>query len=124
MSRVKVVGILVVCVLAATVLLQAAHNQYGVADSRQITFDSPVRVGHVLLPKGEYTVLHTMEGETHIMVFRQEHTKNPAEARVQCSLQPLPQKAAQSQKVYVLNASNERVLQELIFKGDTAKHVF
>jgi hypothetical protein len=36
----------------------------------------------------------------------------------------LAEKAPDSQKIYQLNAANERVLQELIFKGDRAKHVF
>lgn len=124
MSRLKVVTILALCIFAASVLLYAAPNQYGVQNSREINFETPVRIGHVLLPKGDYTVLHTMEGESYIMVFTQQHTKHPAEARVQCSLQPLTEKATQSQKIYVVNASNERVLHELIFKGDTAKHVF
>ena len=124
MSSVKVVAIVALCVLGAAVLLSAAPNQFGIANSREVTFDNPVRIGQVLLPKGDYTILHTMEGETHIMVFKQQHTKHPAEARVQCSLQPLTSKAPRSEKTYLLNASNERVLHELIFKGDTAKHVF
>ena len=124
MSSLKVVVILALCFFAASVVLCAASNQYGVANSREVTFDNPVRIGHVLLPKGDYTVLHTMEGENHIMVFTQQHSKHPAEARVQCSLQPLNAKATHSEKIYVMNASNERVLRELVFKGDTAKHVF
>jgi hypothetical protein len=43
---------------------------------------------------------------------------------VKCTLVPLPQKAAADQTIYQLNASNERVLQELVFRGDSAKHVF
>ena len=124
MSRVKVCATLALVVFATSVLLTAAPNQFGIANSRDITFDNPVRVGHVLLPQGEYRVQHTMEGENHIMVFTQQHAKHPAEARVQCSLAPLGAKAQRSEKIYILNASNERVLHELTFKGDTAKHVF
>jgi hypothetical protein len=29
-----------------------------------------------------------------------------------------------TETIYAVNASNERVLQELTFRGDTAKHVF
>jgi hypothetical protein len=65
-----------------------------------------------------------MEGSDHIMVFRQVGVRNPVEVRAKCTLVPLPEKAADSQRIYQLNAANERVLHELIFKGDRAKHVF
>jgi len=124
MRFLKVMVLIAVCVLGTSLLLSAKQNQYGVADTRQITFDNPMRVGDVLLPSGEYQVLHTMEGDTHVMVFKQLRTKNPSEAKVKCQLVPLKEKADQTQKTYIVNASNERVLQTLVFRGDTAKHVF
>ncbi|MGA2002632.1 MAG: hypothetical protein ABSG70_04580, partial [Terriglobales bacterium] len=83
-----------------------------------------VRVADTLLPAGNYEIRHVMEGENHIMVFRQVGVRKPIEVRAKCTLVPLPEKAADSQKIYELNAANERVLHELIFKGDHAKHVF
>jgi hypothetical protein len=44
--------------------------------------------------------------------------------RAKCTLIPLGAKADQDQKIYVLNAANERVLHEMVFKGDRARHVF
>jgi hypothetical protein len=44
--------------------------------------------------------------------------------RAKCTLVPLTEKAPNSEKIYELNASNQRVLHELTFKGDRAKHVF
>ena len=44
--------------------------------------------------------------------------------KVTCTLVPLSQKAPENETIYELNAANERVLQSLVFKGDTAKHVF
>lgn len=124
MRFLKIVTVIAVCVLGTSLILSAGPNKYGVMDSRQITFDNPMRVGDVLLPKGEYQVLHTMDGENHIMVFKQLRTSKPAEAKVKCTLVPLATKADQTQKTYVLNAANERVLQTLVFRGDTAQHVF
>jgi len=125
MRSLKVLIFVVVCVLGVSVLLSAGPNKFGVADTRQLKFEHPTRVGDVVLPIGEYQVLHTMDGDNHIMVFKQVHAKaTPAEAKVKCSLIPLQAKADQTQQVYVLNASNERVLHELVFRGDTAKHVF
>jgi len=57
-------------------------------------------------------------------VFRQLGTKKPVEVRAKCTLVPLGAKAYRDEKGYVLNAANERVLHELIFKGDYSKHVF
>ena len=114
----------VLCLLGLSVMLNAGQNKFGVADTRQISFTDPIRIGGTLVPKGSYTVLHTMQGEEHIMVFTQEKGRNPVEVKVKCTLVPLGAKADQTQAVWVLNAANERVLRELIFRGDTAKHVF
>lgn len=121
----KLIALVALCVLIAGVALQAGSGQFGVADSRDLKFTNPMRVGDVLLPVGEYKVLHTMEGDNHIMVFKQVNTVNtPAEARVKCTLVQLASKADQTQQIYVLNSAKERVLRELVFRGDTAKHVF
>jgi hypothetical protein len=103
-------------------MVMAAEN-LGIRDVSRITFAVPMRVGTALLPAGDYTVRHTMEGQEHIMVFQSVRGKGP-EVKVKCTLVPLGQKADQTQTIYTLNAANERVLQELIIRGDTAKHVF
>ncbi|HXY52969.1 MAG TPA: hypothetical protein VEI01_26215 [Terriglobales bacterium] len=110
--------------LALGVLATAENNKYGVADVTKITFTAPVRIGDAPLPAGDYEVRHTMEGENHIMVFRQLHVTNPAEAHVKCTLVPLSEKATRTATTYTVNASNEQVVQEIVFRGDTAKHVF
>jgi hypothetical protein len=101
-----------------------AENQMGVADKYKVTFTEKILVADTLLPKGDYEITHVMEGSNHIMVFRQLGTKKPIEVRAKCALIPLGAKAETSQQIYAKNASNERVLEELIFKGDRAKHVF
>jgi hypothetical protein len=124
MRFLKVVAVVAMCVLGLSLLASAAENKFGVADSSKITFYDPIRVGDTLLPSGNYQVLHTMDGDRHIMVFTQLNTKRPAEARVECQLVPLQKKAVRTETSYVLNAANERVLHKLIFKGDSAQHVF
>jgi hypothetical protein len=105
-------------------LSMARQNKYGVSDTQKVSFGEPLKVGDVVLPKGEYKVQHTMEGENHIMVFSQLHTSNPATVRVKCQLVPLKVKAPTTQLLYGHNDANTHVLQELVFAGDTAKHVF
>jgi hypothetical protein len=116
--------ILPILVLMLGVFAVAGTNQMGIADSYRVNFSEPVRVADTLLPSGDYEIRHVMEGQDHIMVFRQLRTRKPVEVRAKCTLVPLAVKAEDSQKLYELNASNERVLHELVFKGDHAKHVF
>jgi hypothetical protein len=123
MRLIKLTSLLAILLLMVG-LSVARQNKYGVADTQKISFGEPVKVGEVVLPKGEYKVEHTMEGENHIMVFSQLHTSNPATARVKCQLVPLQVKAPATQLLYGHTAANLNVLQELVFAGDTAKHVF
>jgi hypothetical protein len=123
MRSMRFAGILTIVLLMAA-FAAAKQNQFGVQDTYQVSFSDPVRVADVLLPSGDYEIRHSMHGEDHIMVFRQLRTRKPVELKAKCTLVVLPEKAASSQKIYGLNAANERVLRELIFKGDKAKHVF
>jgi hypothetical protein len=116
-------GILIVmCVCLGSVLV--AENQMGISNKYQVKFTEKVLVANTELPQGNYEIIHVMEGSDHIMIFKQLNTRKPIEVRAKCTLVPLGEKATQDQKIYTLNASNERVLHELIFKGDTSKHVF
>jgi len=124
MRFLKVMAVVVVCVLSLSVFLYAGQNKFGVQERQQISFDNPVRVGGTLLPSGNYQVIHTMEGENHVMLFKQMGVKTPAEARVTCHLVPLAHKAGDTQKIYTISANNERVLSKLVFRGDTAQHEF
>jgi len=124
MRFIKLLSLLAVCVLAATVLVNATDNNLGVAATHNLQLTEPTWVGGVLLPRGNYTVQHTMEGQNHIMVFKQIKGKKPAEARANCQLVPLAKKAAQDELTFTENSTKARVLQGLIFRGDSAQHVF
>lgn len=115
--------LIVVCVFMLSSVL-FAENQMGISDKYRVNFVEKVRVADTVLPKGDYEIRHVMEGSDHIMIFRQLNTKKPVEVRAKCTLVPLTDKARGDQRIYLLNAANERVLSELIFKGDHAKHVF
>jgi hypothetical protein len=117
-------GILILMCVFILGAVSAAENQMGIKDNYQVNFSEKVRVADTLLPQGNYEIRHVMEGSDHIMVFRQLGTKKPVEVRAKCTLVPLSAKADKNQTIYILNAANERVLQELVFKGDLAKHVF
>jgi hypothetical protein len=101
-----------------------AADEFAVGAKRQVTFTEPVRVGDTLLPAGEYTVVHQMQGNEHMMVFTQRGAKKPAEARVRCTLVPLGAPAPQSGLGYAVNGAREMVLVQMVFKGDRAAHEF
>ena len=117
----RFVKLLSVLFFALTVVTMAAENKLGIRDVNHVKFDSTIRIGTAVLPAGEYTVRHTMEGEEHVMVFSRNGSKD--EFKVKCTLVSLEKKAPQSQTVYTVDA-NQRVLREMVFRGDTAKHVF
>jgi hypothetical protein len=122
MRFVKVTGI-VLAVLALACIAMAGGNGLGIHEVSRINFVAPVRVGSALLTPGDYLVRHTMEGQEHVMVF-ESVARRTVEAKVKCTLVPLQKKAEESKTVYEMNSANERVLQELVFAGDKAKHVF
>jgi len=117
-------GILVLLCVFILGAVCAAENKLGIADTYRVNFSEKVRVADTVLPKGDYEIRHEMQGSDHIMVFRQLGSKKPVEVRAKCTLVPLGAKADKDEKIFILNAANERVLQELVFKGDSAKHVF
>jgi hypothetical protein len=123
MRSLRIIGMFL-CVLALVSLAAAAGENLGIRDTYRITFVAPVHVGTDVLPAGDYKIRHTMEGQEHVMVFQLLGTTKSTEVKVKCTLVPLAQKAPKDQTIYMLNAANERVLQELIFRGDKAKHVF
>jgi hypothetical protein len=120
-QRFRIAALLAVVAVVACLSLAAKDNPMGIAEKQTITFSSPTLVGGTLLPAGEYNVLHQMNGQTHVMIFKQINGK--AEAKSNCNLVPLKTKAERSEQVYTTNAKNERVLQEMTFAGDKATHV-
>lgn len=117
-----VTAMTIVLILCTAALVQATDNSLGIANKQTIVFNSPTVVGGTLLPAGQYQVLHQMQGAEHIMVFK-GIAGTKGEATAKCTLVPLPEKAKQTEQRYSENAKNERVLQEMTFRGDSAKHV-
>ena len=117
-------ALVVFAVLILTGTAQSSANKYGIADKRQVRLYDSVWVGSVLLPAGEYEVRHTMQGEEHVMVFRQMSAKTPAEARVKCTMVPVAKPIEQDQVGFAVNSAGQLVLHRLAFKGDRAEHWF
>ena len=119
MRSLKILGVFLLAVCAVSV---ASENKLGIHEVSRITFSEPVRIGSDVLPSGEYIVRHTMQGEDHIMAFERVGRKQTF--RVKCTLVPLAAKADKDEVIYELTSGKEKVLHEMIVRGDTAKHVF
>ncbi len=101
----------------------AVATDLGIAEKRDIKFYDPIKIGDQIVPAGEYTVIHQMQGNDHIMVFTRIG-KKPLEARVKCSLTPLKAAAERTEVEYKLNDKKEHVLARITFRGDKAEHIF
>jgi hypothetical protein len=117
------VAMLVAAVMAvcASVMVVAKDNPMGVADKQTLNLYEPTVIAGTLVPASSYTVTHEMQGQTHIMVFKQIGGK--IEVKATCNLVPLNAKATRSEQRFTQNAKNQKVLVEMTFKGDTATHV-
>ncbi len=114
-------AVLIGLVLVLIGSLAAKDNSMGIATKQTINFTEPTVVAGSLLPAGDYNVTHEMQGQTHIMIFKQ--INGTAEVKAKCTLEPLASKASRSEQRFKENAKNQRVLVEMTFYGDKAKHV-
>jgi hypothetical protein len=96
-----------------------AQGPAGFKTKRTVILTEQAKVGAQMLPAGEYKVIHIMEGAEHIMVFK----KDKQEYRVKCNMEPLNAKADQTQFWYAPDSSGQRVLEAIVFQGDTVKHL-
>lgn len=113
------VGIVCVMVVLGLTLAMSAQN---VGKTQRATFDEPIKVQGILVPAGQYTIDHVMEGQKHIMVFKQV-SGGHQEFRFACNMVQLPSKAKQTSKLYD-TSSGSKVLKAMTFAGDTYEHVF
>lgn len=118
----KRIAIAILVVLFVAGVAYAADKGFGVGKSRNVTFNSDVKVGDKVLPAGEYKVLHLMEGNEHTLVFKSSQN-NAEKVRVKCSMVSLEEKAPHTYSEFK-TTGNERVLTALVFSGDTFKHTF
>jgi len=86
-------------------VLASAGDKLGIANSQSISVSGNVRIGDVLLPQGDYSVKHEMDGENHSMVFSRVSSGKPTSFRVKCSLVPLAEKSKTTEKTYTVNAA-------------------
>ena len=118
-KKIAILAILSIFLLGLTAV--AADSSFGVGKTRHVNFSSATKVGDTVLPAGEYKVLHLMEGDTHIMVFKT--MTNQEKSRVKCTMVKLDKKADQTLSE-MKTIDNQNILTGLVFAGDTYRHSF
>jgi hypothetical protein len=119
-SHKRIVAVLLV-LMGSAILLAANDTAMGTAAKRTVTFSQATLIGDTLVPAGEYTLTHEMQGQTHIMDFKQLGGK--AEVKSKCNMVPLKEKAVRSEQRFAVNAKQQRVLKAMVFRGDTVEHI-
>ncbi len=101
-----------------------------------IPFDTPVRVGDVLLTPGEYQIQHLVEGSDHYIVFRKmlhkgydyrtsaQGVSNKEATRVKCRVEPLAETAKHGGIRFGINPAGEKTVEEVHIEGENVKHLF
>jgi hypothetical protein len=110
-------ALLLLTVLGLGVMVWA-QAPAGFKDTRTVALAETAKVGTEVLPAGEYKVTHVMEGAEHIMIFK----ARKQEYRIKCNMEPLNAKAKVTQFEYKTE-DGQRVLESMVFQGDTVKHV-
>jgi len=122
MSNHKLFLGVVLCILAAGFVLAADKPATpGIGKTYKVTLHQQARVANVLLPAGDYRIQHVMEGEKHIMVFKDQ---KGAEARAECTMVKIERKAEGDSAQFERGPNGERILKALTFKGETFEHRF
>ena len=101
----KVLGLVL---LLLSLPAMASVNAMGIHDVSHLRLDQPTRIGSVVLPAGDYTIRHSMEGQDHVMTF--QHATRKTVFKIKCTLVPLGHKATQDQSSFELGSGRGRIL--------------
>lgn len=131
-SSTSVRGVLVFLVgLIAVPLFAQSDKVQRIGPKGEVTFETPVRVGKLLLQPGNYQVQHATEGHDDVVYFRRSEgaraaaspAAGPQIVRVKCRLAPLSTPANNTELHYGLRKGYKQLLY-LLVQGDKAKHQF
>jgi hypothetical protein len=133
-QKFAITAIIVLLLGAFSIPALAQHDDMVTGKKGSFSFDSPVRVGDVLLKRGIYQIQHVMEGEQHVLIFRKmvgtgyAYTSPVASdkvaARVVCRIEPLSEKAKNSGIRFGVNSAGEKTIESLYIQGENVRHVF
>ena len=84
-------------------------------------FNSPMRVGEIVLKPATCFFQHIVEGKDHVVIFK---TASGEEAvRLKCRLEPLGQKARRTALYTHVGGGSEKILDAVAVRGEDVRHV-
>ncbi|MBZ5511380.1 MAG: hypothetical protein LAN70_09450 [Acidobacteriia bacterium] len=120
MNRVTKTLVLVLLVTIAAGAFAADASSPRAGKTWSITFYNSTKVGTTMLPAGTYKAQQLVDGDNHVLVFKDAGNKE--RARVNCTIEQLDNKAAETEYDTTKNDAGEKVLQSVVFGGDRYKH--
>ena len=134
-SKAILMGALLISLIGAFSLPSYARQRetLRVGKKGEIHLDSPVRAGDALLKPGMFRVQHVVEGEDHVLIFREvsmvagyrmgSTPVGKEVARVKCKVEPADKKMSNT-KIYLrTNAAGEKEIAEVQVAGENVKHL-
>ena len=120
MNRVAKTLVFVLLVTIAAGAFAADTSSPRTGKTWSITFFGSTKVGTTMLPAGDYKAQHLVDGDNHVLVFKD--TDNKERARVNCTIEQLGSKADKTAYETDKNDAGEKVFQSVVFGGDRYKH--
>lgn len=117
----SVIAAVLICLVLLPSIALAADQVIG--KTRDLRIYEATVVADTVLKPGEYRVRHVMQGEEHIVVFLKARGSQEL-ARVNCKMTKLDAPAKATSLTYVKQSDGSMRLRELVFRGDSEKHVF
>jgi hypothetical protein len=118
---------------------KAGGEELVVGQKGVVHTNKAVKAGEVTLPPSMYVLQHRVEGEDHVLVFKDvkmDYTiSKPVKtmpskddpgtevAKIKCKVEALSQKAGKTKIVLRTNAAGEKEIAEVYIKGEAFKHV-
>ncbi len=115
--------LIAVLILIVATMAFAGDPMHSAKWSRDVKFYESVHAGTVAIPAGDYRVQHEMDGSKHIMVFTRIG-KWSEHYRVECTMVTMEQKASSDALAIRPDASGQKNLLSMVFKGEDIRHVF
>lgn len=127
--------VLVTAAGAARVAAQHSHDQGGGSSWKKgmVRLSKSAWAGDVRLKSGMYHVKHVIDGDKHVLVFKEVTLRAGYQegfmwegkevARLECTVEPVTKSVRNTKVTFGRTSSGERSIQEIQIAGEKVKHI-
>lgn len=121
--------------LPASARIQKAQpgKDFTIGKKGEVHFYIQVKAGNAVLKPGMYQVQHTVEGNDHVLIFKEMSMQagykmgntpvGKEVARIKCKIEPVTTKVNNTKITLRTNASGEKEIAEVQVAGEAFKHL-